>query len=81
MDHGRDRSTRLGSHDSPLEIPPLAVSVAQAAALVGVSRARLYPLILSGEIPSFLVGRRRLVPVAHLKDWVAHCSRDDGMLS
>lgn len=56
---------------------PITVDVATAARLVGVSRAALYPLVMSGDIPSFKLGRRRLVPVAGLEEWVARAARDD----
>lgn len=39
----------------------LAYSPAESARLIGASRSTLYPLITSGEIPSFKIGRRRLV--------------------
>lgn len=44
-------------------IPPerLAYSPAEAAACIGVSRARLYQLIDDGTIPSIKLGRRRLI--------------------
>lgn len=48
----------------------LAVSVGEAATMVGVSRATLYPLIGRGELASFTLGPRRLVPVAALREWV-----------
>jgi len=56
---------------------PITVNVATAARLVGVSRAALYPLVMSGDIPSFKVGRRRLVPVAGLEAWAARAARDE----
>jgi excisionase family DNA binding protein len=44
---------------SPLE--PLAYSVRDAAAAVGVSRGMLYELIASGQLPSTKLGSRRLI--------------------
>lgn len=54
----------------------LALSVGEAAERVGVSRAQLYPLVMSGAIPSIIVGkRRRLIPLAALERWLdAHTS-------
>ncbi len=54
----------------------IAVDVETAAEMLGISRAALYPLVIAGVVPSFKVGRRRLVPVARLRDWVA--DRTDG---
>lgn len=48
----------------------ITVSVDEAARMLGVSRAALYPRITSGEIPSVTLGRRRLVPVEGLREWV-----------
>lgn len=53
----------------------IAVDVETAAEMLGISRASLYPLVMAGDIPSFKVGRRRLVPVGRLRDWAA--SRSD----
>ena len=41
----------------------LAVTVAEAAHMLGLSKAKLYPLITRGEILSFKIGRARRVPV------------------
>jgi len=48
----------------------LAISVSEAAQMLGISRARLYPLISRGEIPSFKIGGRRLVPVKALESFI-----------
>jgi len=39
----------------------LAYSPAEAAATLGISRARLYQLLDDGTIPSVKLGRRRLI--------------------
>lgn len=49
----------------------LTVSVGEAAQMLGVSKGFLYPFILSGQIPSLKLGRRRLVSVEALRAWVA----------
>lgn len=46
------------------------VRVEDAAQLCGVSRARMYQLIGSGEIPSLTIGRARRVPIAELRRWL-----------
>ena len=48
----------------------LAVSVDDAAALIGLGRDVTYRLVMSGEVPSFKVGARRLIPVAGLREYV-----------
>jgi excisionase family DNA binding protein len=39
----------------------LAYSPAEAAAVLGISRARLYQLLDDGTVPSLKLGRRRLI--------------------
>lgn len=54
-------------------VPPdrrILVGVEHAAELVSISRAQLYRLLDTGEISSMKLGRRRLVPVAALHEWV-----------
>lgn len=49
---------------------PLAVSAAEAARLLGVSRPTLYQLLNRDDFPSFRVGNRVLVSVAGLQEWI-----------
>jgi excisionase family DNA binding protein len=53
--------------------PPLwhrfAVRPDDACGMISMSRARLYRLLQSGEIPSFTSGRMRLIPVEALRTW------------
>jgi excisionase family DNA binding protein len=49
----------------------LAVPPAEAARLLGVSRTRLYEELGSGAIPSFHLGRRRLIRITALEAWMA----------
>lgn len=48
----------------------LAVSPAEAARLLGLSRAMVYPLLMAGALPSVKVGARRLVPMRALQAWL-----------
>ena len=48
----------------------LACSAEEAAQLAGISRAKLYPLLMSGEIPSIKIGKSRRVLVDDLKKWL-----------
>lgn len=50
---------------------PLAVAPAEAARLLGCGRTTLYFLLGTGALPSFTLGRRRLIRVAALEAWMA----------
>ncbi len=46
---------------------PLLVSVDRARVMLGLGRTKIYELMQSGEIPSRMLGGRRLIPVAALE--------------
>jgi excisionase family DNA binding protein len=52
----------------------LVVTVSEAAALLGISRAFAYELVARGELPVIRLGRRRLVPKVAL---LALVEKDD----
>lgn len=49
----------------------LAVSTAEAAELLGVSRPLVCQLLHRADFPSFCVGARRLIPLDGLRAWMA----------
>ncbi len=49
----------------------LTVSVAEAAAILGIGKSAAYEAVHSGDIPSIRVGRRWLVPRAALDQMLA----------
>ena len=53
----------------PLEVR-LAVRVEEAAAMLCLSRAKLYALLAKGEIRSLKVGRRRIIPRRELERFI-----------
>jgi len=57
--------------DSSSRLEPLAVDIPEACRLTGLGRSKLYELLSAGEIPSVKVGKRRVVPVASLRQWLA----------
>lgn len=60
------------------EVAPIAVSVPQAAKMLGIKRWRAYDLINQGVIPSIRLGERCIVvPVAGLERWAL---QEAGML-
>ena len=52
------------------KMEPLAVSAAEAARLLGVSRPTIYQYIGQAGFPSFKLGTRTLVSVEGLREWV-----------
>ena len=52
-------------------VPAVLYSVDEAAVALRLSRSALYELIRSGRLRSVKSGRRRLVPVAALGEYVA----------
>ena len=52
----------------------LTVSVNEAAEMLGISRAHVYALVRTEEIPSLRLGKRIVVPLAALKTLVDESS-------
>ena len=55
----------------------LAVSINEAAAMIGLKRDLTYRLILGGDIRSFKVGSRRLVSVEALRVYISRRTAED----
>ena len=53
------------------EVVPVLYRVDEAAAALRLSRSSVYELIRSGQLRTVKQGRRRLVPVAALAEYVA----------
>lgn len=51
-------------------IAPLAVSAAEAARMLDISKPSLYKLMHQQGFPSFKAGGRTLISVDGLRDWV-----------
>jgi excisionase family DNA binding protein len=49
---------------------PMAVSVVEAARLLGISRTRVYEELVAGRLKSFKVGRRTLLSRRELDAWI-----------
>lgn len=56
----------------PIEpVPRVTLSVAEAAKALGLSDRTITSMIAKGEIPVVRIGKRRLIPVDGLREWVA----------
>ena len=66
------QSTRLSLRSSILQTPslPAAFSVHDVAVRLGISKRQVARIIAAGEIPSFTIGRRRLVRSDALALWL-----------
>ena len=62
--------------NNPEHIVPLAVSVEDAARVVGYSRSGVYELIASGDLKAFKLGRRRLILMTELKAWIERAAKE-----
>jgi len=78
----REKTTRvtnrvpLATDSGELESAPthtetrIAVSPAEAARLAGVGRTTLYAALGGGGLSSFKIGKRRLITIDALRDWL-----------
>jgi excisionase family DNA binding protein len=56
----------------------LALRPEEAAAALGISRAKAYQLIATGELPSFKMGGNRRVSAEALRAFVARLEAENG---
>jgi len=63
--------TNIRSSKANDDRPRLAVSPGEAARISGVGRTTLYSAIGSGALRSLRIGRRRLITMAALEEWLA----------
>ena len=56
---------------SDLDRLRLAVSPGEAARILGLGRTTLYEAIGSGALRSLKIGKRRLITIEALKEWLA----------
>lgn len=67
------QSTPLAHENRNSTLHPIAVSPADAARLVGLGRTKIYSAMSEGELKSFKIGKRRLISVQALKEWLHRC--------
>jgi excisionase family DNA binding protein len=60
----------MSGHGGRIPVVPVAYGVGEAADALRLSRSALYELIRSGRLRSVKSGRRRLVPVSALAEYV-----------
>jgi excisionase family DNA binding protein len=57
--------------DSKSPPEPLLLSVLDAASVIGISRATMFKLLKAGSVQAVKLGRRTLIPMQSLRDYVA----------
>lgn len=50
----------------------LLITITDAAAMLSISKAALYRLILQGQVRTIQIGRSRRIPVSALQEFIAH---------
>ena len=61
--------------------PRIAVSPSEAARLAGIGRTKLYSALSTGALRSLKIGKRRLIRIDALKDWLVAAetaTKEDG---
>lgn len=56
-------------------VPPLVVGPDEAGRITGHARSAIYEAIASGELASFKSGKRRLIYIAALEDWLKRLAK------
>ena len=58
---------------------PLSVDIKTAAGLLGISPRMMHDLVKQKTVPSFRIGRRVLISVKSLSEWVRSCEKSGGV--
>lgn len=58
-------------NDNAETAAPLTVSPERAAQMLDLGRTKVFALLADGDLPHMKVGRRTLIPVRALQDFVA----------
>lgn len=58
----------------------LMVSVEEATEILGIGRTVLYPFLTHGELRSLKIGRRRVIPVEALEEFVHRLKVEQGIV-
>lgn len=64
-----------------MQVEKILLKPNEVFSAIGVSRAKGYAMLASGELPSIRIGRSVRVPVADLREWVEQQKtkqREDG---
>lgn len=65
-------------HNLLASMQPIAVSPNEAARLIGIGRTTLYAALSSGALRSAKIGKRRLITIEAIKEWLGACEASSG---
>lgn len=57
-------------------VPQLSVSIEEAARSIGVARSTIYEIVSRGDLPSFKLGRRRMILMAELTAFITRAAAE-----
>ena len=57
-------------------VPQLSVSIEEAAKSIGVARSTIYEIVARGDLPSFKLGRRRMILMAELTAFITRAAAE-----
>lgn len=75
-----DRTKKPNDKLTGIVMEPIAVSIQNAARLLGISDRTLYDMTNMEGFPAFKVGNRTLISVEGLREWVRERVRPQGSL-
>jgi len=53
-----------------MDLEKLTYNVQEAAKVLGISRAKAYELVHAQDFPAIFIGRRVVIPIDALKQWL-----------
>lgn len=77
--HWRNQSTRQMENEMTQahHVPPLALGIEDAARSIGVARSAIYEIVARGELPSFKIGRRRMILTKELEAYINRVAKEN----
>ncbi len=59
------------------QLQPLSLGIDDAARVIGVARSMLYEIVARGELPSFKLGRRRMILAKELEAYINRVAKEN----
>ena len=65
------KTGRIPANENCADLDPLAVTIPTACKLTSVARSTIYREIGSGRLTAIKAGKRTLIPMTAIKEWLA----------